>query len=284
MLVPMKPMLEAARAGGYAVGAFEFWSLDSAQAVVEAAESLGVPVILQVGTFEIGYAGLTALTRIARGVADQAAAEVALHLDHGDTLELARATIDAGFTSVMIDASHLPYAENVELTRKVVEIASPHGVSVESELGRLAGTESAASVSEEEAAQTDPQKAERFVRETGIDALAVAIGTAHGFYAYVPRLNLDRLARIAGRVPIPLVLHGGSGTPDDQVRRAIALGISKVNICTEFVAAFGRAYTNAQQQLGFRYSVPSLFAAGKAAAKDLALSKLRLLSGQAHSP
>jgi len=279
MLRTLEEVLKPARAGGYAVGAFEFWSLDSAQAIVEAAETVGAPVILQAGPFEIEFAGLQALSEIALRVADNSQAEVALHLDHGDTIDLAAAAIDAGFTSVMIDASALPYEENRDVTRRVVELARPRGVSVEAELGRLAGAEARSDVSEEDAMQTDPEEARRFVEETDVDALAVAVGTAHGLYAYEPKLNLARLAEVASKVAVPLVLHGGSGTPDNQVAEAIQLGIAKVNVCTEFIAAFGRAYAAAQEERSFKYNVPALFGAGKAAARELAAAKIRLFAG-----
>lgn len=279
MLVKMKEILEPARAGGYAVGAFEFWSLDSAQAVVEAGEEAGMPVILQAGPLEIDYAGTGNLSRMARLAAEESPVKVALHLDHGTSLEMAEAAAEAGFTSLMVDASHLSYRENAEITRRVVKLAAPYGITVESELGKLAGSEAGKTVAEEETNQTDPEEAERFMRETGIDALAVAIGTGHGFYKSKPKLNLGRLKQISERVDIPLVLHGGSDTPDEQVRAAIGLGIAKVNICTEFVAAFGLAYKDVQAKADFKYNVPSLFGAGKAAAKALAFNKIKLFAG-----
>lgn len=220
-LVTMNEILVPARKEGYGVGAFEFWSLDSAQAVVEAAEGLNMPVILQAGPLECQYAGIKNLSQIAKLVAEATSVPVALHLDHGDTYELACKAIDAGFTSVMIDASHLSFKENLDVTKKVVEAAKPYGVTVEAELGKLAGSEGNIDVSEEEAAQTDPDEAKKFVEETGIDALAVAIGTTHGFYKSTPRINIERLKKIAEVVSIPLVLHGGSGTPDEKVKEAI---------------------------------------------------------------
>jgi len=277
-LVTMNKILIPARRNGYAIGAFEFWSLDSAQAVIEAAEELMMPVILQAGPLEIQYVGIKNLYMIARVVTGNTSIPVALHLDHSNTYELACQAIDAGFTSVMIDASHLSFEENVNITKKVVEAAKPGGVTVEAELGRLAGCEAGLDVSEEEAFQTDPDEAVRFVEETGIDALAVAIGTAHGFYKSTPRINIERLKKIAEKVDIPLVLHGGSGTPEEKVREAIKNGISKVNICTEFIAAFGKQYIDTQSQPGFKYSVPSLFAPSKKAGKELAASKIKLFS------
>lgn len=277
-LVTMNEILVPARKEGYGVGAFEFWSLDSAEAVVEAAQELDMPVILQAGPLECQYAGIINLSKIAKMVAEATSIPVALHLDHGDTYELACQAINAGFTSVMIDVSHLSFDENVNITRKVVEAARSSGVTVEAELGKLAGCEGNLDVTEEEAAQTDPDEAKIFVEETGIDALAVAIGTAHGFYKSTPRINIERLKKITEKVNIPLVLHGGSGTPEEKVKEAIKNGIAKVNICTEFVAAFGKAYINTQNVPGFKYSIPSLFGPSKAAGKELAALKIKLFS------
>jgi fructose-bisphosphate aldolase, class II len=280
-LVTMKGMLETARQGKYAIGAFEFWSLDSAQAIVEAAAELGLPVILQCGFIECEFAGgIRNLYRIAKMVADDSDVPVALHLDHAEDFGFIQSALDAGFTSVMIDGSKLPLQENTRLTRRVVEAAKPYFASVEAELGKLAGTEGNGSVNAEEAAQTDPEDARLFVDETGIDALAVAIGTAHGFYTFTPRINIERLKQIAAKVTVPLVLHGGSGTPDEQVAAAIRHGISKVNICTEFVAAFGRTYIATQNQPQFKYSIPALFGPSKQAGKQLAMSKMRLFGGK----
>jgi fructose-bisphosphate aldolase class II len=276
-LVSLNEILIPARKGGYAVGAFEFWSLDSAQAVVEAAQEQEVPVILQAGWIECVFAGgIKYLYKIAKMVADDASIPVALHLDHAEDFTFICQAIEVGFTSVMIDGSSLPFAENVAITRRVVEVAHPVGVSVEAELGKLAGVEGYRDLSEEEAAQTDPAEARLFIEETGIDALAVAIGTAHGFYKFPPKINLPRLQQIATQVNIPLVLHGGSATPDELVRQAIGLGIAKVNICTEFVAAFGKTYIETQAQSGFRYNIPGLFGPSKAAGKALAAQKIRL--------
>ena len=278
-LVTMKEILVPAREQKYGVGAFEFWSLDSAQAVVEAAAEQNMPVILQVGELECDYAGgIKNIYKLAKTVADEYPIPVALHLDHAEKFDFVLSAIDAGFTSVMIDASAKPFEENVALTRKVVEAAKPYGITVESELGRLIGNEGSISVDDAQAAQTDPEDARRFVEETGIDALAVAIGTVHGFYNFEPKINIDRLKEIAAAVSIPLVLHGGSGTPDEKVQQAIANGIAKVNICTEFVAAYGKQYTATQAQEGFKYSIPSLFGPSKAAGKALAAAKIKLFS------
>jgi len=280
MIMSMKEILVPARNESYAIVAFEFWSLDSAQAIIESAEEVKMPVILQTGPLEIEFAGIKNLSKIARIVADQSSVKTALHLDHGNSLEMAKEAIDNGFTSVMIDASALSYNENVSLTRKVVDIAKPSGVTVESELGKLAGNETGIDISEEEQLQTDPDEAKKFVEETGIDALAVAIGTAHGFYKFKPQINFERLKKISEKVKIPLVLHGGTGIPDEQVRETIKLGIAKVNICTDFIASFGKTYMREQNKQEFQYNVPSLFGTAKEAGKKLALSKIKLCAGK----
>jgi len=280
-LVTMKEILVPARKEKYAIGAFTFWSLDSAQAIVESATELGLPAILQAGFIECEFAGgIKNLYRIAKMVAEEFPISVALHLDHAEDYDFVLSALDAGFTSVMIDASALSYTENAALTKKVADAARPYGATVEAELGRLAGTEGHVSVTEEEAAQTDPVEARRFVEETGIDALAVAIGTAHGFYNFTPKINIQRLKEIAAQVAVPLVLHGGSGTPEDKVAEAITHGIAKVNICTEFVAAFGKQYIATQGQLGYKYSIPSLFGPSKEAGKAVAKAKMKLFSGK----
>lgn len=276
-LVTMKEILDKARAEKYAVGAFEFWSLDSAQAVVESAEELGCPAILQAGLIECEFAeGIKNLYKIAKIVADDSPVPIALHLDHAEDYDLIMSALDAGFTSVMIDASALPFDDNVELTKRVVDAADSFSVSVEAELGKLAGSEGNINIAEEDVAQTDPDEARLFVELTGIDALAVAIGTAHGFYTSTPKINIARLKKISEKVSIPLVLHGGTGTPNEAVAEAIDNGISKVNICTEFVAAFGKQYIETQKQQGYKYSIPSLFGPSKRAGKELVKSKMKL--------
>jgi fructose-bisphosphate aldolase class II len=270
----MKEILVPARAGKYAVGAFEFWSFDSAQAVVSAAEAAGMPVILQAGVLETQYAGgLDILSLIARRVAEKAKIPIALHLDHAETIGLIREAIDAGFTSVMIDTSALPFEENVAVTQEVAALAKPKGVTVEAELGRLATTEGAAADAEE--AQTDPEEARIFVERTGIDALAVAIGTAHGAYRFPPKINIPRLKEIAAVVAIPLVLHGGSGTPEDAVTGAIQNGIAKINICTDLITAYGVRAAELSGTPDFKYSVASYFQETKNAARELASRKIR---------
>lgn len=278
-LVPMSEILTHARRGGFAVGAFEIWNLESMQAVIGAAEGLAQPVILQVGPGEADYAGLDDISHMAIYHARRAKVPVSLHLDHGDTFERVMRCINHGFTSVMLDVSHLPYAENVAATKEVVRAAHACGVTVEGEMDRIGGGEAGADVTDDDANLTNPDQALKFVTETGIDAFAVAIGTVHGFYKGEPNIRLGLLKKIVARVPIPLVLHGGSGTPDADVRGAISLGITKVNICTEFVAAFADTFAGEHDEQEFRYNVPGVFIKPRAAARKLVEKKIRLFAG-----
>ena len=275
-LVTMKSILTEAQKQKYAVGAFTFSSLDAAYAIIDAANKAKMPVILQVGPLECDYAGLEELAEIAKMAARRAVVPVALNFDHGDTVERSEQAVKAGFTSVMIDASKFEYEENIRITSEVVKIASPYGVSVEAELGKIGGAEGLIDVTD--AAQTDPDEAADFANRTGIDALAVAIGTAHGFYTQAPVLNIERLKKIVYKTSVPLVLHGGSGTPDAQVIEAINNGITKVNINTEFTAAMGKAYIECQSAEGFRYSIPSLYGPARIAGSELAYKKIKFFA------
>ncbi|MCL2665752.1 MAG: class II fructose-bisphosphate aldolase [Defluviitaleaceae bacterium] len=275
MLVTLKTLLDEAKEKFYAVGAFEFWSLDSVRAILEAAEELDMPVILQASAVELNYMGWKNVERAVGYTADKSAARVALHLDHSMEIKWVKLAIESGFTGVMIDASHHEYKENADITREVVSLAKPYGVSVESELGRMAGLEGAVSVEEAEAFQTDPDDAARFAAETGIDALAVAVGTVHGFYKTTPKINVARIKAISEKADIPLVLHGGSGTPDDKVRDAIQAGICKVNVCTEFMDAFKKAYQKSDKP-----SVAGLFKPGYLAGKEVIINKIKLFGNK----
>ena len=278
-LTTMHDILIPARAGGYAVGAFEVWDLASVQIMIVAAEECSQPVILQLSPGEIELAGLEDTSQIALYHARRSTVPVALHLDHGDTFERVLQCIHHGFTSVMLDASHLPLEGNIAATREVVRAAHACNVTVEAELGRIGGSETGIDLDEDEAALTDPDEAETFVAETGIDALAVAVGTVHGFYKGEPNVRLDLLEEIAAKVSIPLVLHGGSGTPDDVVRKAISFGVAKVNICTEVVAAYVNRFIEHRGEPDFRYLTGHIFAAPAEAAKEVVLRKIRLLAG-----
>lgn len=274
--VPMKDALKVAEERGIALGAFEFWSYEVARAIVTGAEELDVPVILQCGLTEIErMGGVENTVATAYMAAKDSSVPVVLHLDHATTFELCNECINAGFSSVMIDASALPFEENVELTRRVARRAKPFGVSVEGELGRLVGEEGDIIVKGPEAAQTDPDEALEYVNRTGIDCLAVSIGTAHGQYTFEPKLNIERLDKIRKKVNMPIVLHGGSGTPYDQIREAIRHGIRKVNICTDIQIAMGKAYMEVQNQNGFKYTAKNLWEPAEMAAKACVMDKMK---------
>lgn len=274
--VPMKEALEIAEQRGIALGAFEFWSYEVARAIVQAAEELDVPVILQCGGIEIErMGGMEATVQTAYLATKNTTVPVVLHLDHATTFEYCNEAVNAGFSSVMIDASALSFEDNVEVTRKVARRAKAAGVSVEGELGRLVGEEGDIIVTGPEAAQTDPDEALKYVQLTGIDALAVSIGTAHGQYTFEPNLNIERLDNIREKVDMPIVLHGGSGTPLEQVQESIRHGIRKVNICTDIQLAMGEAYVKTQSQEGFKYSAKNLWEPAEQAAKELVKSKIK---------
>jgi fructose-bisphosphate aldolase class II len=250
-----------ARAGGYAVGAFNTSNIEISRAIFEAAEELKSPVIVATSQSAIKYAGYANIRAMVENLSDATGVPASLHLDHGTDLGVIEACLENGWSSIMIDGSHLPFEENMEMTKKVVDMCHPSGVSVEGELGRLMGVEDEISVSEDEAVYTDPVQAEEFVERTGCDSLAIAIGTSHGAYKFKaqPKLAIDILEQIAGRVSIPLVLHGASavppevlelatrygaqlpgakGVPPESIRQAIGGGISKVNIDTDLRLAF----------------------------------------------
>jgi fructose-bisphosphate aldolase, class II len=228
MLTTLERILADARAHHYAVPAFDCVEDVMVRAILETAESLRSPVILMGLPPDLTGRGMLYLAGLVRAVADQHPVPVTLHLDHTDDLEWVRRAIDLGFTSVMVDGSSLPFEDNVALTRAAVELAHPRGVSVEGELGHVGGMDleardCAASV------LTEPAEVRRFVQETGVDALAVSIGTAHGVYRSLPNLAIDRLAELEAASTVPLVLHGGSGTPEPQLQAAVRHGICKVN-------------------------------------------------------
>lgn len=256
-MVTMKKMLIDARHSGYALGAFEFWSVNSAKAIIESSKERNLPSILQIGPAETEFIGYKNVALIGKMMEYNTDLPFALHFDHATTYEQIQKALDAGFTSVMIDSSTLPYEENVEMTCKVVELACKYGATVESELGHVGGLEGEDSEEHEEL-QTVPEEASRFIRATGIDFLAVSIGTVHGLYQFSPKLNISRLKSIAELVDIPLVLHGGSNTPKADIQEAIRNGIAKINICTDILMAEGKQYIRTQEEPGFRYSIVGL--------------------------
>ncbi|HHW07120.1 MAG TPA: class II fructose-1,6-bisphosphate aldolase [Clostridia bacterium] len=236
--VTLKELMEQAEAGKYAVGAFNCNNMEIIQAIITAAEQERSPVIVQASQGAIKYAGLSYIVAMTRVAAEEAGVPVCLHLDHGTSFAQVMQCIRQGFSSVMIDGSKLPLEENIRLTNRVLEVARAVGVSVEAELGKIGGTEDDISVSDWEASLTDPEEAKYFVEQTGVDALAVAIGTAHGRYKGVPKLDFARLEKIRALTQVPIVLHGSSGVPDEAIRQAVALGVRKINIDTNIREAF----------------------------------------------
>ena len=274
--VPMKELLDLGRKKGMSYGAFEFWSVETARAAIRAGSKLNLGVILQCGQTEIDMmGGFEATADTVRIAARETTVPIALHLDHALTYEACNEAIKAGFSSVMIDLSAKTFDENMEGTLRIVERAHPEGVTVEAELGRLVGEEGAIIVKGPEAAQTDPEEARRFVEATGIDCLAVSIGTQHGQYKFEPKLNIQRLKKINELVSVPLVLHGGSCTPMWQVQEAIRNGINKVNICTDIVLAMGKQYIDTQADKTLKYTTANLFTPANDAAQRLIEEKMR---------
>ncbi len=240
MLVTGNELLLQAQKNKYAIGAFNVNNMEIIQAIISAAEELNSPVILQASQGGIKYAGIDYIAGLGKIAGRNANVPVALHLDHGTDFDQVMLCLRHGFTSVMIDGSRFPLKENIEFTKRVVDIAHAVGVSVEAELGKIGGTEDHITVDEREATMTDPEEARIFVEETGVDSLAIAVGTAHGVYRGEPKIDFDRIKAIRELVDVPLVLHGSSGVPEESLRRAISLGISKINIDTDVRATFAK--------------------------------------------
>ncbi|MCI9024523.1 MAG: ketose-bisphosphate aldolase [Dorea sp.] len=235
-LVTSREMLLDAQKGGYAVGAFNVENMEMVKAVIAAAEELRAPVMLQTTPSTIKYGTLETYVGIVRAEAARASVPVALHLDHGSSFELAVRAVKEGYTSIMIDGSGLSFEDNIDVTRRVVAVAEPNDIPVEAELGKVGGKED--DLEAEADTNTDPAQAAEFVERTGVSSLAVAIGTAHGFYVGTPVLDKERLSEIRKVVDIPLVLHGASGLSEEDVSDCVKRGICKVNFATELRAAY----------------------------------------------
>lgn len=236
-LVTTKQMLLDAQKGNYAVGAFNVENMEMVMAVMEAAEELKSPVIMQTTPSTVKYAGLDFFLANVKAAAERASVPVAMHLDHGNSFELAMQAYRAGYTSIMIDGSHGSFEENIAVSKAVADACAPSGIPVEAELGKVGGKEDDLDGGDDNP-YTDPDQAVEFVKRTGITSLAVAIGTAHGVYKGEPKLDLDRLSEIRAVVDIPLVLHGTSGVPDATVTECVNRGICKVNYATDLRIAF----------------------------------------------
>ncbi|MBS4535751.1 tagatose bisphosphate family class II aldolase [Clostridium sp. D2Q-14] len=243
-IISSKNVLLDAQKRNYAVPAFNIHNLETTQVVVETANEMKSPVILAATPGTIKFAGEKYLINIMKVAAEIAEVPIIFHLDHHEDVEAIKSAILLGAKSVMIDASALPYEENIKKVKEVVKFAKRYDVSVEAELGKLVGQEDDIVVGEKDSQMTDPNLANDFVKRTGIDSLAVAIGTAHGLYKSEPKIDYDRLEKIKEKVDVPLVLHGASGVPDEIVRRTIELGICKVNVATELKIAFSEGVKN----------------------------------------
>ena len=254
MLVTMKDMLVEARKDHRAVGGFNIGNYETALAVVRAAEAMNYPVIVQLYSRLIDNGHGEPLAAMIRVLANQAKVPVAIHLDHGSSVAQVKRAIAAGFTSVMLDASKLPFAENVAQVKEAVKLARAAGVSIESEIGHVPMGGSTM-------AKSEVKETLRFFEETGVDALAVSIGTAHGFYKEEPKIDVELAQKLGAEIPVPLVLHGGSGTPREKVRAVIQCGIAKVNIASEFQFDYQQKLRQRLNELGDKFVAADLLEA-----------------------
>ncbi|SNX53572.1 class II fructose-1,6-bisphosphate aldolase [Thermoanaerobacterium sp. RBIITD] len=276
MLVTGIELLKKAHEEGYAVGAFNTSNLEITQAIVEAAEEMKSPAIIQVSEGGLKYAGIETISAIVRTLANRASVPIALHLDHGTDFNNVMKCLRNGWTSVMMDASKLPLEKNIEVTKNVVKIAHGMGVSVEAEIGKIGGTEDNVTVDEREAAMTDPDEAYKFATETGVDYLAISIGTAHGPYKGEPKLDFERLKKIKGMLNMPIVLHGASGVPEDAIRTAVSLGVNKINIDTDIRQGFAARLRELLQNDHEVYDPRKILGPCKDAMKEVVKNKMRL--------
>lgn len=274
-MVNTKEMLKHAQEGGFAIPAFNIHNLETIQGVIEAAVELNAPVIIQTTPGTVRYAGLEYVSAIVRKAAEMHRIPIALHLDHCGSREMILQCLRAGYTSIMVDGAELSYDENVNLVKEMVEIAHVMNVEVEGEIGRIGGVEDDLVVDEAHAALTIPSEAKQFAEDTTVDSLAVAIGTAHGMYKGVPKLDFDRLSEIRSMVDVPLVLHGASGLQDEQIIESVKRGITKVNIATELKNPF--AQTIRERLKDESVNDPRKYLAdARTSVKEVAMKKIRL--------
>ncbi len=293
-------MFKKAYEGGYAIGAFNVNNMEIVQGITEAAKEVNAPLILQVSSGARKYANHTYLMKLVEAAIIETNLPICLHLDHGDTFELCKSCIDGGFTSVMIDGSHHSFEDNIILTKKVVEYAHERGVVVEGELGRLAGIEDAVNVSDADAAYTDPAQVEEFVSKTGVDSLAIAIGTSHGAYKFKPgqkpQLRFDILEKIEKRLPnYPIVLHGASsvipefvqminsnggkmpdaiGIPEEMLRKAASMAVCKINIDSDLRLAMTGSIRKYFAENPSHFDPRQYLSPARAAIKELVKNKI----------
>ena len=276
MLVTGKELLLDAQKNGYAVGAFNVNNMEIVQAIIEAAEETKSPVILQASQGGLKYAGVEYIAALGQLAAKNASVPVAIHLDHGTDFTQIMKCIRYGFTSVMIDGSKYMLEENIAITKKVIEVARAVGVSVEAELGKIGGTEDDITVDEKDALYTNPEEAQRFVEETDVDFLAIAIGTAHGPYKGEPKLDFDRLKDIRERISTPIVLHGSSGVPYESLKKAISLGVSKINIDTDVRMAFAKGVSELISKNPNEYDPRKILGPAKEEMKKAVMEKMEV--------
>ena len=278
-LVNLKPVLVEAKAKGYAVAAFNPVDYASMKAMVAAAEELNAPVIVQTSAKTINYYGHRALAEWMREIAADSPIPAVLHLDHGKDFDMIRKCIDMGWTSVMIDASDRPFDENLELSRRVVDLATAANVGVEAEIGQILGVEDDMVVTEEESHLTDPDEAEKFCRELDLAAFAAAIGTAHGYYKGEPKVAFELIDEINRRTNTPMALHGGTGLSDEVIRRCIELGCAKINISTNLKHVFIDSFVNYHREKPKDYEPLRVLGAQFEAMKELFKSKIDQFGG-----
>ncbi|WP_276736614.1 class II aldolase [Bacillus sp. (in: firmicutes)] len=274
-LVNMKTFLQLLEEKNLIAPAFNTTNLEMTLSIVQGAEELGYPVIVQIAPTNVKLSGYDYIANIVKTAADKVNIPVTLHLDHGMTFEDIKKAVDAGFNSVMIDASKLPYEENISFTREVVEYCHERGVSVEAELGELGGKED--DHESDESAQTDPKLAREFVERTGIDLLAVSVGNIHGLDGQ-PQINLELLREIADTVDIPLVIHGGSGIPDDILAQLKNYNVRKINLASDlrrrFISSVGQRY----EQNPNEYNLISVLLEAQSNVKEVVIDKFSTLN------
>lgn len=273
-LVTSKKMLLDAQKGGYAVGAFNAENMEMVKAIIQAAEELRAPVMIQTTPSTVKYGTLDTYAAIVAAEAAKATVPVCLHLDHGSSFDLAMQAMKAGYTSVMIDGSKLDFEGNVEVSKKVADVAAAFGIPCEAELGKVGGKED--DLETEADTNTDPKEAREFAERTGVTSLAVAIGTAHGFYVGTPVLDKERLSEIRQVVDIPLVLHGASGLTDEDVKDCVKRGICKVNFATELRAAYSEAVKATFAEKQDTIDPKAYGKAGIAAVKELVMARMKV--------
>lgn len=274
MFTTSEKMLLDAQKGKYAVGAFNVENMEMVKAVIGAAEELKAPVMLQTTPSTVKYGTLETFAAMVKAEADKVSVPVALHLDHGSSAELALQAMELGYTSIMIDGSHEEFEKNIEVTKSVVAVARPKGLPVEAELGKVGGKED--DLEAEADTNTDPMEAKEFVERTGITSLAIAIGTAHGFYVGTPVLDKERLSEIRKVVDIPLVLHGASGLSDEDVKDCISRGICKVNFATELRVAYTDAIKALLKEKPDTFDPKALGKAAMENVKQLVMNRMKV--------